>query len=68
VGRLEGLLVIVYWLQVLRFRVQLVRLERALGQSLASLERVVGVQLADAPNVPLAPGACLGAPVPVGSR
>jgi cobalt-zinc-cadmium efflux system outer membrane protein len=65
VGKLDALQVIDNWLQLLRFRVQLVRLETSLGQTLASLERVVGSQLTTPPNAAPQPGACLGVPVPI---
>ena len=46
VGKIDALQVIDNWLQLLRLRVQQVRLEASLGQSLASLERVVGTHAA----------------------
>lgn len=45
-GKVDALQVLDNYNQVLRFRVQLARLEAMLGQALASLERAVGAQLA----------------------
>lgn len=45
VGKVDALQVLDNWRQLLLFRVQLARLETALGQILASLERAVGKQL-----------------------
>ena len=49
VGRVDFLQVIDNYAEWLMFRIQLARLESNLGQALASLERVVGCQLANSP-------------------
>lgn len=76
VGKTDALQVINNWLQLLRFRIQLVRLETGLGQTMASLERVVGQQLTTAangngtafPRGAALPGACLQPPLPAPAR
>ncbi|MCI0461820.1 MAG: TolC family protein [Gemmataceae bacterium] len=45
-GQVNALQVLDNWRDLLRFQLQRARLETALGQALASLERVVGLQLA----------------------
>lgn len=53
------------WLELLQFRIQLARLQADLGQSLASLERAIGCQLAAMPEPRLPPEALpLPAPSP----
>lgn len=46
VGKVDMLTLIDNWNQLLRFQIQLKRLEATLGQILASLERAVGAELA----------------------
>lgn len=50
VGKVDFLQLIDNWSQLLAFQVQLVRFEASLRQRLASLERVVGCQLASLPE------------------
>lgn len=70
VGKVDSLQVISNWTEWLRFQIQEARLEAMLGQTLASLERVMGLQLAAmSPQGGNAtqgetPRACLGAPLP----
>ena len=58
------------WLQLMRMQLELARLEASLGQTLASLERVVGEQLtrlketSASANCPAPGGASLGQPMP----
>ena len=46
VGKVDFQQIIDNWTALLRFRIQVIRLEASLGQVLASLERVVGCELA----------------------
>ena len=48
-GKVVMLQLIDNWTQLLRFQIQLARLEAALAQTLASLERVVGAEIAPQP-------------------
>jgi len=52
VGKVDALTVLDNYTQLLRFQIQQVRLEAALGQVLASLERAVGGQLVEALPAP----------------
>lgn len=49
VGRVDFLQVVSNYSELLMFRIQLARLQARLGQTLASLERVVGCELAEFP-------------------
>jgi outer membrane protein TolC len=51
VGKVDFLQVIDNYTELLAFEIQLVRLQTNLGQTLASLERVVGCQLAEGPAI-----------------
>ena len=62
-GGVSFLQVIDNYSELLTFQIQLARLETGLGQALASLERVVGCQLAALPDAAAAPGPVL-APAP----
>lgn len=55
VGKVDFLQVIDNYTEWLMFQIQVVRLEANLGQALASLERVVGCQLAATPNPAMLP-------------
>ena len=50
VGKVDFLQIVDNWNELLRFEIQLVRLRAQLGQTLASLERVIGCQLATLPD------------------
>lgn len=50
VGKVDFQQIIDNWTALLRFRIQLIRLETNLGQTLASLERVVGCEVTTAPS------------------
>ncbi|MGE3804284.1 MAG: TolC family protein [Gemmataceae bacterium] len=50
VGKVDMLTLLDNWSELLRFQVQLVRLEASLAQVLASLERVVGTELTRLPQ------------------
>ena len=50
VGKVDFQQIIDNWSNLLMFQIQLVRFQSMLGQSLASLERVVGCQLATLPE------------------
>ncbi len=52
VDKIDALQVLDNYTQLLRFRIQLTRLEASLGQVLASLERAVGARLAEHPEKP----------------
>ena len=49
-GKVDFQQLIDNWTDLLEFRIQVARLEAGLNQTLASLERVVGSQLATLPN------------------
>ena len=50
VGKVDFQQIIDNWTGLLRFRIQVIRLETSLGQVLASLERVVGCEVSATPN------------------
>ncbi len=54
VGKVTFIQLIDNWQQLLRYQIQLVRLQSMLGQALASLERVVGTQLTEQTQTPAA--------------
>ncbi len=60
-GRVDYLTLITAWREVLEIQLQVAQLESALGKSLASLERAVGVQLNEHPIKP----ATVPAPPPI---
>ncbi|HEU5115500.1 MAG TPA: TolC family protein, partial [Isosphaeraceae bacterium] len=51
-ARVDYLTLITAWREVLQIELQVAQLETSLGQSLASLERAVGVQLSEHPIEP----------------
>jgi outer membrane protein TolC len=66
VGKVDALQVLSNFTDLLRFRIQLVRFESMLGQALASLERVIGIELARPDEgKPKEKGAELAPPRPV---
>ncbi len=68
VGKVDFQQIIDNWSDLLRFQTQLIRLEANLGQTLASLERVIGCQLATLDETSPSPSPALVPPAPADSN
>ena len=64
VGKVDFQQIIDNWTDLLAFRIQLARLKAGLKQTLASLERVVGCQLALLPDIGVESGSDNAKPIP----